>query len=177
MSAARRPGLAAACALLAPLAAAADGPFADGAAALAALEQRLGAPVRLMRVAIYPDAVELEAQDPKQPMHVDRYRWERGALSDGEPLQVGRDRREIKARLFELPGPVLARVPSLLPGALAAVAAEGGNVSHVEIERYSGWGESNAYGSPVIQVVVHGPRAGGSVEYATDGKRRRVTKW
>jgi hypothetical protein len=157
-----------------------DKPFVDAATAFTALEGRLASPLRVWSAALYPGYADFEAQDPKQPMHIDRHHFEDGRWSDPEPVQAGRNRRQIEAKLFTMRAEDIGRVPSLLEAAVAAVATEAGCVSHVLIERSEegrSEGTSTTWTRPQIRVYVEGPRGGGFVEFRLDGTRGRVVKW
>jgi len=154
--------------------------FAGGPAALQAVQQRLGGPVMVLSVAVYPDSVDIEAQDPAQPTHVDRYHYVEGRLEGPEPVAVGRNRRQLEARLFPLSASDLDRLRQLLPEARSAVAAEDGRVQHVTLERseHGGWNDtSTSWTGPLFRVHVTGPRSGGYAEFRLDGKRGRVVRW
>lgn len=154
--------------------------FAAGPAAFAALEQRLGAPIDVLRVAFDAETVEIDAQDPRQPMRVNRYRYEQGRLDDGEPVPVGRNQRQLRARLFRPATTDLARLPGLLLRALTDVDAEDGEISHVVLERgeYQSWVDDwTMLTRPLFRVHVSGPRNGGYVEFRLDGTRGRVVRW
>ena len=152
--------------------------FAAGPAALDALQQRLGGPIEVLRVLVYSDYVEIDARDPRQPMHVDRYHYAEGRFEDPEPVEVGRNRRQLEARLFRLAAADLARVPDLPARALAEVGAENGRALYVSLERderTSDYGTS--FTRPLFRVHVAGPRTGGYAEFGLDGKRGRVMRW
>ena len=156
------------------------GAFAAGPAALDALQQRLGRPLEILKVVVYSDSVTIEARDPRQPTHVDSYDYADGTLTDSEPVVVGRNQRQLQARLFPLAAADLARLPQLLPRALAEVGAENGRVDHVTLkreERDSWVNDSTSWTRPLFRVQVIGPRSGGYVEFQLDGKRGRVVRW
>jgi hypothetical protein len=156
------------------------GPFAAGPAALDALQQRLGRPVEILKVVVYSESVTIEARDPRQPTHVDSYEYADGKLEDSEPVAVGRNQRQLQARLFPLAPADLARLPELLPRALAEVGAENGRVDHVTLEREErdSWvSDSTSWTRPFFRVQISGPRSGGYVEFQLDGKRGRVVRW
>lgn len=156
------------------------GAFAAGPAALDAVQQRLGPPLAILRVAVYSDSVEVEARDPRQPMHVNRYTYADGQLANPEPVAVGRNERQLRARLFPLTAADLARLPELLPQALKEVRAEDGKVELVTIERdeyTSTMYDSTSWTKPRVRVHVSGPRSGGYAEFDLDGKRGRVIRW
>jgi hypothetical protein len=144
------------------------------------VQAHLGAPLEVLRVVVGSDYVEIDARDPRQPAHVDRYRYSDGRLDDPEPVQVGRNQREIKARLFPLSAADLARVPDLLPRALAEVRAEDGRVTLVTLERgeYSSVVyDTTSWTRPVFRIHIEGPRTGGYAEFQLDGRRGRVVRW
>lgn len=157
-----------------------DGAFAAGPAALDALQQRLGGPLEILKVVVYSDSVKIEARDPRQPTHVDSYDYADGKLEGPEPVAVGRNERQLRARVFPLAAADLARLGELLPRALAEVGAENGRVDHITLEREErdSWtSDSTSWTRPFFRVQVIGPRSGGYVEFQLDGKRGRVARW
>jgi hypothetical protein len=142
-----------------------------------ALSSRFGSGVRILRLAIYPDHAEVEAQDPREPSHVDRHTYDGESFERPEPVQVGRSRRRLNARLFLLADVDLALLPALSADALARAKTEEGRITNVLVERSDSYGESEAWGPPRIRVYVEGPRGGAFVEYGLDGKKKRVTCW
>jgi hypothetical protein len=151
--------------------------FTAGPAALAAVQNRLGAPLEILRIVIGPDFVDVDARDPRQSMHVDRHHYAEGRLESPEPVAVGRNERQLRARLFPLAPADLARVPDLLRPALAEVRAEDGLVQQITIDRQEGSGDNPSWGRPIFRVHVSGPRSGGYVEFRLDGRRGRVVRW
>jgi hypothetical protein len=154
--------------------------FAAGPAALDALQQRLGGPLEILKVVVSSDSVEIEARDPRQSTHVDRYDYAEGKLEGPEPVAVGRNQRQLQARLFPLKASDLSRLPELLPRALAEVKAEDGRVVNVTLERneHDSWSyDITTWTKPMFRVHVSGPRSGGYVEFQLDGKRGRVVRW
>ena len=144
----------------------------------AALTNRFGKELRILRLSVRPDGAEVDVQDPANPSHVDRYAFEEGVLGAPEPVAVGRNRKELKARLFAFADVDLEVVPGLLPDAVAAAETEQARAIHVSIERLEKSTEySSSWSGPLIVVIVGGPRGGASVEYRLDGKRRSVTRW
>jgi hypothetical protein len=144
---------------------------------VAALRSRFGPQGRILSLRVQHDGAEVQIQDPATPMHVDRYEFEDGRLGEAEPVQVGRNRRRLEARLFDLADVDLTIVPGLLSDARARARTEDGRTTHVLIERQDAGGEYESWGRPVIRVYVDGPRGGAFVEYGLDGKHRHVTRW
>jgi hypothetical protein len=143
----------------------------------AALRSRFGKQARLLSLSVQPDTAQVQVQDPATPMHVDRYQFEDGRLGEGEPVQVGRNRKRLEAQLFDLADVDLAIIPGLLSDARTRARTEEPRVTQVLIERREGDGEYQSWGRPVIRVHVDGPRGGALVEYGLDGKHKGVNRW
>ena len=158
------------------LAAAAVPPSLAGA--LADVRRRIGAEALVLSVEVGPQDAAIAVQDPGVPAHVDRHRYdEAGRHVETEPVPVGRNLRELRARLFPLREVDASVLPPLLAAAPAEVDTEGGAVTQVVLDRQEGSGEYPVWGAPRWRVHVTGPRGGGSVEYGLDGKRKRVIRW
>lgn len=135
------------------------------------LEERLGAPVRIKEMVLYPTYARAVAQDPKVKHHLDSYFYRYGTLQEPEPERLGSDKTNLDKLLFALDEIDFARVPALLRSAARDLAIEQGSVTHVIIER-GGFGTK----APCVRVYVNGPRDSGYVEYDARGKRLRVMK-
>ena len=148
------------------------------AGALADVRQRVGAEAMVLNIQVGPDETAIEVQDPAAPSHVDSYRYDAfGKHVETEPVAVGRNMRELRARLFRLREVNASVLASLLAAAPAEVDTESGAVASVTVERKEGSGEYPTWGEPRWYVTVTGPRGGGLVEYALDGKRKRTHRW
>ena len=142
------------------------------------VRRRFGAEVSILSIEVQAEETAIAVQDPAVPSHVDVHRYDaRGRRTESEPLAVGRNQRELRARLFRLREVDAAVLPRLLAAAPAEVATEEGAVTHATLERHEGSGEYPVWGAPRWRVHVAGPRGGGTVEYALDGKRKRVIRW
>jgi hypothetical protein len=146
--------------------------------AIAALQGRLGADARVLRVLVRSEEADMDAQDPTEAAHVDRYTWRQGRLTGPEPVAVGRNLRQLKARLFAVRDVRLEVLRLGLSEAVGATETEGGRVTQAIIERDD---YSSDYGdgwtAPQVRVYVEGPRGGGFLQRNVDGKRRRVVRW
>ena len=150
----------------------------QAAPALSEFQRRLGTDVRILSLELSPEEASIAAQDPRNPAHVDRYTYRDGALTGPEPMAVGRNMRQIKARSFPLREVDPGILPGIVRAAPAAVRAEDGRVTHLLLERSQGWSsETSSWGRPVWRVHVEGPRGGGYAEFRLDGKRGRVVRW
>jgi hypothetical protein len=143
----------------------------------AALRDRFGDGVRVLRVGIDADGADADVQDPRIPANVDRYAFEEGVLGAPQPVQVGRNQRKLEARLFLFSEVDLSVLPRLLVDAVRRADTPEGRVSQVTIERAEGYGEYESWGRPTVRAVVQGPRGGAVVEYRLDGKHARTIRW
>ena len=148
------------------------------AGALADVRKRVGPEASVLAIEIHAEETAIQVQDPAVPSHVDRHVYgPTGLHVETEPVAVGRNLRELRARLFRLREVDASVLPPLLASAPVEVDTEGGAVTQVVLDRQEGSGEYPVWGPPRWRVHVAGPRGGGSVEYALDGKRKRVIRW
>jgi len=134
-------------------------------------EERLGKPLLAKEVVLYPTYALVEAQDPKNKQHLDRYWYRNGVVDEPEPLQVSSsDRDKLDKLVFPLDLISFDKLASVIEGALKEIPIEQGKVSHVILTR-----DMFSKQQPVVRVYVSGPRDGGGyIEYDGSGKRRRV---
>jgi hypothetical protein len=163
--------------LAAPPEADSPGLLASPEPMISALRTRFGKDARILNLDLRPDGFDVEVQDPTVPGHVDRFTFEDGVLGEGEPVPVGRSRKQLEARLFGLAEVDLTMLPALLADAAERARTEDGRPTHVRIERAEGYGDYETWGRPVIRIYVAGPRGGAFVEYGLDGKKRNVQRW
>ena len=146
--------------------------------AIVALQGRLGTDARVLRLHLGYEEVELDAQDPAEPAHVDRYTWREARLAGPEPVAAGRNLRQLKARLFALRDVRLVVLQRALSEAVRATQTEDGHVTQVVIERDDYSSDSgDGWIAPLLRVHVDGPRSGGFLQMNLDGKHRRVMRW
>ena len=132
--------------------------FCDASPIRVRLGQLYGGPVMARGLLVYPDYAIVEAQDPKQPEHVDRRAIRRdSAQVASQPVRI--DRAKLKSELFPVDAVDFGLVAKVAKDALARSArVEGGKVSHIMYgaagPKKLGW-----------TVYVSGPRDSGVVEY------------
>jgi hypothetical protein len=108
------------------------------------LRERIGAPVRMLNVAITPDRVAFRVQDPNNRNHIDEWRldrmslawinWER--LSGPNPYQITLVNPDLEANLFELDEVDLASATKLAREAIERAALKDkASVMRMEIAR------------------------------------------
>jgi hypothetical protein len=146
--------------------------FADATGALRVFEERLGSPIRALRLVLYPTYAVLEAQDPKHKENVDDYNLMSGTINEVSPVRLDSDQSKFEQKLFSISQSSVSQIPALIRASQSEMGIPDGAPSHVIIER-------EFMGSPpppVIRVYITSPRADGYVEYSLDGKKRRVIK-
>jgi hypothetical protein len=134
--------------------------------------ERLGTrSVRATELVLYPQYAFLEAQNPSQPKHVDRYMYRNGAIGDPEPVNVQSMRGKLEDNLVALDQVRLDKIPELVTNTLTQLAYENAKVSHIIIERNLPFSKH-----VVIRVYASGPRESGRIDYTGDGKVLRTYK-
>jgi hypothetical protein len=153
-------------------------PIAVAAALLTEVERRFGKEARLLSLELGTEEATVTVQDPAEPSHVDRYTYQDGALKDPEPVAVGRSQRSLRARLFDATEVRASVLPTLIEAAPVLVDTDQGRVIQVILERAERSSDTgSSWGPPRWRVLVDGPRGGGYVEYALDGKKKDVKRW
>jgi len=159
----------------APTAEAPSGPlveedyFADATRVKARYETALGKPILAKELVIYQYYALLEAQNPKNREHVDRYKLWANKVERPEAVRLGSDKKQLVGLLFSLDDVDFKILPRLIRGALAELRIEEGKVTHVFLERDSG-----ARREPIWRVYVNGSRDSGFMEFSLTGEKRRV---
>ncbi len=114
-------------------------------AAISALRTAIGAHPRVLRIEIDADAVAIEAQDPRNRTHVDRWSYRAAKLlhmlpltrlSGPQPVELHLLNPDLEANLFDLDTVDLAAAPTLMRAAVArARLQDAAAVTHMEIAR------------------------------------------
>jgi hypothetical protein len=124
---------------------------------------RGAAPLRILTIAIYPTYSFAQVQDPTIPANVDEFPWRDGSVGPSSPVQlIGEG--DLEANLFSDTEVNWAAIPGLIEASAAALAIEGGEVTHVIVERNLPF-----TADVVIRVYVNGPRSSGFVEADAQG--------
>jgi hypothetical protein len=146
--------------------------FADATKVKAHYEQVLGKPIMAKELVIYQYYATLEAQNPKNPDHVDSYKLWANKVERPEPVRLGSDKKQLGQLLISLDTVDFTLVSKLIKQALAELKIEEGKVTHVYLERDS----FNAKRDPIWRVYVNGSRDSGFVEFSVTGEKRRVAQ-
>jgi hypothetical protein len=146
--------------------------FADATRVKARYEKVLGKPIMAKQLVVYQYYALLEAQNPKNPDHVDGYKLWANKVERPEPVRLGSDKKQLAQLLFSLDGVDFTLVPKLIKQALSELKIEEGKVTHVFLERDSVSGKRD----PIWRVYVNGSRDSGFVEFSVTGEKRRVAQ-
>lgn len=139
---------------------------------VAKFSQKLGGkPVRARELVLYPEYAILEAQDPANPKHVDRYMYRNGQVGDPEPVSVQSIRGKLEDNLVSLDEVALDKLPALIANTLQQLAYEKAKVTHVIVERNLPFSKH-----VVMRVYASGPRESGRIDYTGTGQVLRVYK-
>lgn len=142
--------------------------FASAPAVVDDLRTVLGGNLRPLEIVLYPTYSYAEVQSPANPAHVDRYFWRDGTWTGPEPVRT-HSGMDIEADVFAAEGVALDQVPQLVARTLEVLAIEGGEPTHVIVERNTPFDED-----VVMRVYVNGPRTSGRIDYHADGSEKRV---
>lgn len=103
--------------------------------AAAAFKKKFDGPIKALSLTIETDSATLRAQDPKNPQHVDEYKYVKGFVTGPNPVQLNMLERNLDKTLFNLDEVNLAATPALAKAAVERTKLEGGKVTKMEIER------------------------------------------
>lgn len=103
--------------------------------AATAFKKKIGGPIKVLSLKIETDSATLRAQDPKDPQHVDEYKYVKGLIIGPTPVELNSMERKLDQTLFDLDEVNLAATPALAKAAVERVKLEGGKVTKMEIER------------------------------------------
>jgi hypothetical protein len=146
--------------------------FADATRVKARYQAALGKPLMAKELVIYQYYATLEAQNPKNPEHVDSYKLWASKVERPEPVRLGSDKRALGQLLFSLDDVDFTILPKLIKQALAELKIEEGKVTHVFLERDS----IDNRRDPIWRVYVNGSRDGGFIEFSLAGEKRRTAQ-
>jgi hypothetical protein len=146
--------------------------FADATRVKARYEKVLGKPIMAKQLVVYQYYALLEAQNPKNPDHVDGYKLWANKVERPEPVRLGSDKKQLAQLLFSLDSVDFTLMPKLIKQALSELKIEEGKVTHVFLERDS----VSAKRDPIWRVYVNGSRDSGFMEFSVTGEKRRVAQ-
>lgn len=147
--------------------------------AIAAIERVVGtSPAHVADVAVYPEYLIIEAQDPDILDHIDRYTWRNDDVPTPEAVQLSGPQEEVDASLFPTSAVPWRRLAEMVAEAERAtlrntpLRIESPRTSYVSVARSA---SSSDDGRVLIRIYISGPRRSGSVEMDATGAIRTVT--
>jgi len=142
--------------------------------AIAAIEQEVGAsPARAGEVLIYPEYMDVEAQDPEVPEHIDEYEWRDGSVSGPEPVHLSGPQEEVEASLFPTSSVQWRDIPDIVREVerrarhARPTRIEDATATYLIVERST---SSEDDGRVEMTIYLNGPRRSGSAELTAAGE-------
>ena len=150
----------------------ADGYVHDATSVPGKFKTKIGGPVRLLELTLYPGYVITQIQDPKKKENVDAYELRNGEVGDAEPVKfVGKTptAKDLEGATFDAAAVDFAAVPKMAKDAVAQLKIDDGKVTHMLLKRPRPFGNDVRW-----RVYVNGARKSGSVEYDPAGHMKKV---
>jgi hypothetical protein len=144
----------------------------DASSVAAPFKAKIGGPVRVVELDVFPDHVAAQIQDPKKRGNVDAYELRDGAVGDGEPVKfVGSSPtpKDLDEAVVDLAAVNLAALPRMVKDATAQLKIDDGKATHVVLKRNRPFNNDASF-----RVFVSGARKEGSVEYDAASKLKKV---
>lgn len=145
--------------------------FAEGGPdqALTSFKEHLGSKkLEAKQLLLYPNYAFIEAKNPKNPKHFDRYTLRNGRVGDANPIANTR-LKDVGPKLFDPDKVVVQAIPKLIARTVSELGYEQGEASHVIIESNLPFSKD-----VVIRIYVKGPRDSGRIDYRSNGTELRV---
>jgi hypothetical protein len=145
--------------------------------AIGQLKKKVGGPVKALSVEIKSDELTLEAQDPKNPAHVDSYRYSKGLVSGPTPVNLSKlIDSDVEHNVFDLDEISFDAVPALVKASIEKTGLEGGKVSEMHLGRGLILDKGLSMGAPQWNIHVGGPRGDATVYANGKGEIVKVNK-
>jgi hypothetical protein len=144
------------------------------ARAVAGIERLVGAaPAQAREVLIYPEYMNMEAQDPDIGEHIDEYEWRATGVFGPEPVHLTGPQEDVDASLFPTTAVRWREVPEIVAEVEAEarrarpIRIEGARASYLIVRRST---SSEDDGRVEIDVYLDGPRRSGYAELTATGE-------
>ena len=145
----------------------------SAAAAVAAIEKQVGAaPAQSTQILLYPEYMDLKAQDPTIHEHIDEYEWRDGSVSGPEPVHLSGPQADTDASLFPTSAVRWRDLPDIVHNVEARarqqqpIRIEDARASYVIVERSTSSADD---GRVKITIYLDGPRRSGRAELTASG--------
>jgi hypothetical protein len=148
------------------------------ARAMTAIERAVGAsPAQTREVDVYPEYLDVEAQDPNNAEHIDDFEWRDGEVGPSEPVQLSGPQEAVDASLFPTSAVPWKRLAAIVRDAEQAalhnrpLRIEEPRAQYVIVERSTSSADD---GRVLLRIYINGPRRSGYVETTATGEIRTV---
>ena len=143
---------------------------------IAEFKRKIGGPIKALSLTIKTDEMTLEAQDPKNPQHVDAYRYASGLVSGPTPVNLSKlINNDLDQNLFSLDEVDIAAVPGLIKASIQRTELEGGKVSEMYLSRGLMLPQMTM-GPPQWNIHVGGPRGDATIYADSKGEIVKINK-
>jgi hypothetical protein len=136
------------------------------------LKEKVGGPVRLLELTLYPGYVLAQIQDPKKHENVDAYELRDGQVGDPEPVKfmgTTPTAKDLDDAAVDVASVDFGAVPRMTKDALVQLKIDDGKVTHLILKRGRPFHDQVRW-----RVYVSGTRKDGSVEYDPTGSLKKV---
>lgn len=142
--------------------------------AITAIEQAVGAsPAKVREVDVYPEYLDLEAQDPAIPEHLDEYTYRDGEVGPPTAVMLTGPQEDVEAALFPTTSVQWDDLPSIVKEVERAareakpIRIEDARANYVIVRRST---SSEDDGRVLLDIYLGGPRRSGYAEVTTSGE-------
>lgn len=143
------------------------------ARAITAIEEKVGvSPARASEVLIYPEYLDVEAQDPAIPEHIDEYEWRDGTVAPPTAVALSGPQEDVEASLFPTSAVRWRDIPEIVQEVEARarraqpLRIEEATASYLFVERST---SSDDDGRVEIRIYLGGPRRSGYADLTASG--------
>jgi hypothetical protein len=143
------------------------------AEAIAAIDKEVGAaPAQSTEILLYPEYMDVKAQDPAIPEHIDEYEWRDGSVSGPEPVHLSGPQEDTDASLFPTSVvrwrdlPAIVRKVEARARHARPTRIEDARASYVIVERSTSSADD---GRVEMSIYLDGPRRSGRAELTASG--------
>ncbi len=143
------------------------GYFRDATSIPGKLGAKIGEPVRVLELVVYPDYVITEVQNPRKRGNVDRYTLRNGVVDDGEPVHLMgemKSAKDVDAAVVDLASVSFGVVPKLVHETKHRLRIEDGKVTHAILDARRVFHKQVTW-----RVYMSSARKDGSVEFDLHG--------
>ncbi|MEX2256905.1 MAG: hypothetical protein WEC34_15835 [Acidimicrobiia bacterium] len=149
------------------------------ARAIAAIEEKVGAsPARAGEILVYPEHMDVEAQDPAITEHIDEFEWRDDSVTGPTPVALSGPQEDVEASLFPTSTVRWRDIPDVVAEVEARarrakpLRIEQAKASYLIVQRST---SSEDDGRVEISIYLNGPRRSGNAELTASGEIINLT--